>query len=182
MEKLKNLEQKSLARGIPIIEPEKGEWLFSFIKERKPQKILELGTANGYSGIILGSSGAELTTIEIDEKIAQEAMQNFTKFKINAKIIMGDGVSIVNDLTQRSKDYYDLIFIDFAKKKYIKILENCINLAQENGYIIADNINMSGCADFKQKVLNHKRLETKIIEIKDNLSLSKVIPLPRISP
>lgn len=165
--KLKELEKESISRGIPIIGSEKGTWLYDKILELKPKKVLELGTANGYSGIILGSEGAELTTVELDSKIAEKAKSNFEKFNINARIIIGDGVEEIKKLDEN----FDLIFIDFAKKKYIKILEDCIRLGK---YIIADNISFEGCQDFKEKILNDKRLETEIIDIKDGLSFSKV--------
>ena len=87
---LKELEKESLEKRIPIIGSKKGKWLLDKIKELKPKKILELGTANGYSGIILGSENGELTTLEINPKIAEEAKNNFNKFKIKNKIIIGD--------------------------------------------------------------------------------------------
>jgi len=106
IEKLRQLEQESQSRGIPIVGAAKGAWLFSKVQELKPRRVLELGTANGYSGCILGSEGAELTTLEIDDKIATEAKENFAKFNINATIIVGDGVSTVKDINGE----FDLIF------------------------------------------------------------------------
>jgi predicted O-methyltransferase YrrM len=164
--KLKELEKESISRNIPIIGSEKGTWLYNKILELKPKKILELGTANGYSGIILGSEGAKLTTIELNSKIIAEAKSNFKKFNINAKIINGDGVKEIKKLNEK----YDLIFIDFIKKEYITILEDCIRLGK---YIIADNINFKRCKNFKEKILNHPKLKTEIINIKDGLSFSK---------
>lgn len=155
--KLKNLEKESIKRKIPIIGSRKGEWLLSIIKKEKPKEILELGTANGYSGIILGSEGARLLTIELAEKSAEEAKENFKKFKINAKVIVGDAVEVVRRLNRK----FDLIFIDFAKKNYIDVLEDCIRLT--NKTIIADNINVEACKDFKEAILNDKRLKTEII-------------------
>ncbi len=172
IEKLKDLEKESLGRGIPIIASEKGDWLYERVKEIKPKKILEVGTANGYSGIILGSLGGELITIEIDRKIAEEAKENFKKFKINAKIVIGDGVREVKKLAGSNNPIFDLIFIDFAKKKYIKVLDNCIKLVKKNGIIIADNIAMKNCSDFKAAIIKNKRLKTEIINIKDELSYS----------
>ena len=75
--KLQVLERESIARGIPIIGSKKGSWLLQKVRETKPARILELGTANGYSGCILGSEGAELTTIEVNALIADEARNNF---------------------------------------------------------------------------------------------------------
>ena len=165
--KLKELEKESISRSIPIIGSEKGTWLHNKVLELKPKKVLELGTANGYSGIILGSEGAELTTVEIDPKIAEEAKSNFKKFNINSKIIVGDGVEEIKKLDE----IFDLIFIDFVKKKYIEVLEDCIRLGK---YIISDNISFESCQDFKEKILNHSKLKTEIIDIKDGLSFSKV--------
>lgn len=175
--KLGLLEQDSIKRKIPILGKEKGIWLYGKVKELQPKRILELGTANGYSGIILGSEGSELTTIELDEKIAEEAMINFANFNVNAKILIGDGVKIVNELASVEKNHhsFDLIFIDFAKKRYIEILESCLKLTKQNGAIIADNITMGGCQDYKKAVLNDSRLKTEIVDIKDGLSCSEKI-------
>ena len=65
LEKLKSLETESIGRGIPIIGSGKGRFLYEKVLEAKPKKVLELGTANGYSGIILGYLGAKLTTIDV---------------------------------------------------------------------------------------------------------------------
>ena len=170
---LTELEQQSKEKKIPIIGSEKGTWLLSKIKELKPKRILELGTANGYSAIILGSEGASITTIELDDKIAEEAMRNFSLFNTKAEIIIGDGVEIVHDLVSKNKGSFDLIFIDFAKKKYLPVLEDCLQLVRQGGLIIADNISFDGCQDYKKEVLSNSQLKTEIIEIKDGLSCSE---------
>lgn len=174
LQKLKLLEEESMARKIPILGSDKGTWLYQKVKEVKPKKILEIGTANGYSGIILGSSGAELITIEINEKIAEEARNNFIKFKIKAQILLGSGVELVHELAEKNNKY-NLIFIDFAKKEYINILESCVKIISPKGWIIADNINKEKCQNFKYAVLDHPQLKTEIINIKDGLSCSRKI-------
>ncbi len=170
--KLQSLEQESIARGIPILGSKKGAWLLKKIQEKKTQQILELGTANGYSGCILGSQGAELTTIEINAIMAEEARKNFQKYNVKAKVIVGDGVEIVKRLVAEKSDYFDLIFIDFAKHKYLTVLENCIKLVKKGGFIIADNITMDRCKDYQEAVLHHPQLKTELIPIKDGLSSS----------
>ena len=165
--KLKKLEKESIRRGIPIIGSERGEFLLKIIREEKPKEILELGTANGYSGCILGSEGGKLLTIELAEKSAEEAEENFKKFKINAEIILEDAVEVVKKLNKK----FDLIFIDFAKKNYIDVLEDCIRLT--NKTIIADNINVDDCRDFKKTILSHPLLETEIININDGIGYSR---------
>lgn len=168
--RLKYLEKESLERGVPIIGNKKGKWLLDKIKELKPKKILELGTANGYSGIILGSENGKLVTIEINPEIAKEAENNFSKFKIKNKIIIGDANSEIKNIMGK----FDLIYIDHEKKGYIKVLEECIKRLNKNGVIIADNISFENCQDFKKAVLNHFKLKTKIINIGDGLSFSRI--------
>lgn len=172
---LAELEHDCLERGIPIIGSEKGEWLQKLVQKTKPTKILELGTANGYSGIILGSMGAKLITIEKEAALAEEAECNFDQFKINAEVIIGDGITIVHNLVQDRKNQgsFDLIFIDFAKNKYLPVLEDCVKLVKKGGFIVADNITMPGCKDYKKAILNHHKLKTEIITIKDGLGCSE---------
>ncbi len=177
LDNLQELEELSIKRGIPIIGREKGAWLVQMVKETDAKRILEIGTANGYSGCILGSEGAELTTIEIDGLIAKEAQRNFEKFKINARIVVGDGVNITQQMVQDENNHgsFDLIFIDFAKNKYVEVLHNCIILAKEHGLIIADNITMAGCLDYRKTVFAHPQLKTEFIDIKDGLSCSEKV-------
>lgn len=175
LQKLQLLEQESLARGIPILGSKKGTWLLQKVQELKPKRILELGTANGYSGCILGSEGAEFTTIDVNAIIAEEARQNFKKYGIKAQVLVGDAVEIVKRLAKEKQEYYDLIFIDFAKNRYMNVLENCIKLVRKGGLIIADNITMDGCQDYKEAVLKHPQLKTELIPIKDGLSSSTKI-------
>mgnify|MGYP001619677750 CR=1 FL=1 len=177
IEDLQELELESIRRGIPILGREKGEWLLKFVCEHAPTRVLELGCANGYSGCILGSERAELTTIDINRQIVIEAEENFKKYGVRAKIIVGNGVEIVQQMAgrERFQAYYDIIFIDFAKKQYLTVLEDCLRLVKRRGYIIADNITMEGCFDFKERVLHDSQLQTELIEIKDGLSVSRKI-------
>ncbi len=170
LDDLKELEQESRDRGIPIIGSEKGAWLLKQVQEIKPKTILELGTANGYSGIILASEGAKLTTVEQDDTIAKEAWVNFVTFNLEPQLIIGDGSIIIHSFPD---NHFDIIFIDFAKKKYFTILEEAIRTVKKGGYIIADNITMEGCQDFKKAIEHDERLRTEIITIRDGLSKSE---------
>ena len=159
------LEQESIARGIPIVGAKKGKWLYDHIQIIQAQKILELGSANGYSGCILGSTGAELVTIELDPIIAREAVKNLAFYHIKARVLAGDAVAEVEKLARDQKNHhtFDFIFIDFAKKKYLSVLENCISLLTVGGYIVADNILFAGCANYKKRVQEHSQLQTELI-------------------
>jgi len=174
---LQDVENESIMRGIPILGREKGMWLWNKVKQIQPERILELGTANGYSGIILGNEGAELVTIEINPQMAEEAKKNCAQFSVNATIIIGDAVEEVHKLAQdkNNLESFDIIFIDFAKAKYIEVLDNCLKLVKKGGFIIADNISMEGCHDFKIAVLKHPQLKTELVRIKDGLSCSERI-------
>jgi predicted O-methyltransferase YrrM len=177
LEQLFHLERESINRGIPIIGREKGKWLYKKIQTVQPQEILELGTANGYSGIILGSSGARLLTIEHDSARAREAQQNFRTFSIQATVHVGDAVSYVRALAQdpKNKGRFGIVFIDFAKHKYLTVFADCFFLTKPGGFIIADNITMEGCKDFKDHILREKLLKTELISIQDGLSCSIVL-------
>lgn len=174
---LQDLEYESISQGIPIVGRGKGTWLLGKVREIQPERILELGTANGYSGIILGSEGAELTTIDINPEITKKARENFAKFNVNARIVIGDAVQVVQKmmLDENNEETFDLIFIDFAKEGYMKVLENCIRLVKKGGLIVADNITFPGCQDYHKAVLKHPQLRTEIIVIKDGMSCSERI-------
>ncbi len=176
-EDLRLLEQESVARGIPIVGAKKGKWLYDKIEELQPQKILELGSANGYSGCILGSTRAELLTIELDSVIAQEAKKNYSFFQVKAKIIIGDAVAEVEKMAKDVKSHkqFDIIFIDFAKKKYLTVLEDCISLLKTGGYIIADNIMFLDVQEYRKRVQDHPQLQTEIIPILDGIACSQKI-------
>jgi len=178
---LQELELEAVKSGIPIIGAEKGNWLYSKVKELQPKRVLELGTAVGYSGIILGSEGAELTTIELDGRMAKEAEENFEKFRTAAKVIIGNAVDEVRKLAgkNRHNKKFDLIFIDHTKSQYREVLDDCFQLLRPCGLLIADNITFAGCQDFKDAVLNHRELKTEIINIRDGLSCSQKLAVPK---
>ena len=175
IQQLDALALQSRERGIPIIGSEKAAWLLAFIQQTKPARILELGTANGYSGLLLSSEGGELTTIEINPLAAAEAKDNFQKWHRGVQIVVGDAVTIVAELARAKQGWFDLIFIDFAKKKYLSVLKDCLVLVKKGGFIIADNITMPGCADFWGAVQSHPLLETEFIDLGDGLSCSRKI-------
>jgi len=170
---LDHLAHDSTVRGIHIIGKAKGAWLWNTMHDLQPQQVLELGTANGYSGCILGSTGAHLTTIERDNHLAHEAKGTFAHFNINATVIIGDALTEIKRMTTPHKNFFDVIFIDFAKRSYFQALNACKTMVKHGGRIIADNITMEGCTDYRNAVTTDTELETTIINIKDGLSCSK---------
>ena len=172
--KFREFEKECLAKNLPTIDRKRADWLYNKVKQVKPRSILEIGTLNGYSGCILGSQGAKLTTIELETDKAEEARESFKKFGIDAEIIVADGVEVVKNLVKR-KERFDLVFLDFAQRRYIEILENCIKLVGKGGLVIADNILLPKCKEYLDAVKNHPKLKTEIIEISQGLTCSQKI-------
>ena len=166
---LKFLEEIASKEDIPIIGREKGRWLLEQVQKENPSRILEIGTAIGYSGVILGSLGGHVICLELSEDAIPRAKKAFEKFNIDYGIILGDAVETIKALDGD----FDMIFIDFDKAQYISVLEDCIRLCKKGGVIIADNMSFPEVQEFKEKVLNDSRLDSKLIPIKDGMIWSR---------
>ena len=137
-EKLHNIEEYAKKFNIPIIQKEGIEFLEQFIKEHNIEKILEIGTAIGYSSIKMAliSKKMRITSIERDEERYQEALKNINSFSLQDRIntILGDALTL--DLSEK----YDLIFIDAAKAQNKKLFLKYEKNLREDGYIITYNL------------------------------------------
>ena len=190
-EELEKIKQKALEEHIPIIMDDTLEVIENYLKENKPHKILEIGTAVGYSAIcfteILAEDG-QIDTIERDSERVKEAKENIKKAEVENKINIyeGDAVEILPTL----KNKYDVIFIDAAKGKYPFFLKEALRMLNENGIIFADNILYKGYVmsdynkhkqrtavrnlrEYIKEVEENPKLETKILEVGDGLAISK---------
>jgi len=151
MNTLEEIEQYAKDNYVPIARKQTVEYLIKLIKENKYQSFLEIGTAIGYTSLILSKTfeNLKILTIEHNEKRAKIAKENFKKFNVekNINFVIGDAVSY-----QVDKEY-DLIFIDAAKKKNALFLDKFSNNLSKNGTIIVDNMNLD---DF-----NHMAKEKK---------------------
>ena len=161
------------------------------LKEIKPKKILEIGTAVGYSAMCFSEylqEGGKIDTIERDEERIAQAKENIVKVGVQEKIniIEGDAVEILPNLNEK----YDMIFIDAAKGKYPFFLQESLRMLNENGIIFADNILYKGyvMSDYNKhkqrtavrnlreyiaEVTNNPELETEILEVGDGLAITK---------
>ena len=140
-EKLNQIKQKALEEHIPIIMDDTLQVIEQKMKQNRPGKILEIGTAVGYSAICFTEFLAEngkIDTIERDEERIQEAKKNIKDMELEDKINIysGDAVEILPTLTGK----YDMIFIDAAKGKYPFFLSEALRMLAPNGTIFADNI------------------------------------------
>lgn len=149
----------SMQNRVPIIQDESIEYITSFIKENKVKTILELGTAIGYSAIKMAevANDLQITTIEIDKRKAEEARKNIKKAGLEGrvKVINADAM----ECNFRGK--VDLIFLDAAKGKYIKLFNKYSSNLTFGGAIIADNLHFHGMVE--DESLTHNRGTKKLI-------------------
>ncbi len=190
-QELEKIKQKALEEHIPIIMDDTLEVIEKYLKENKPHKILEIGTAVGYSAIcfteMLDEDG-QIDTIERDTERVKEAKENIKKAEVENKINIyeGDAVEILPTL----KNKYDVIFIDAAKGKYPFFLKEALRMLNKNGIIFADNILYKGYVmsdynkhkqrtavrnlrEYIKEVNENPELETEILEVGDGLAISK---------
>ena len=190
---LQKVKEKAIENHIPIIMDDTLEVIGKYLEELKPKKILEIGTAVGYSAMQFSKylqDGGRIDTIEREQDRFEEAKVNIKNCEVEDKInlLYGDAVEILPTLN----DNYDMIFIDAAKGKYPFFLEQALRMINVGGLIIADNILYKGyvLSDYnkhKQRTaVTHLRqyiadisvnetLETKILEVGDGLAISKKI-------
>lgn len=190
-QELEIIKQKALEQHIPIIMDDTLEVVDEILTKLKPKKILEIGTAVGYSAMCFSEylvEGGKIDTIERDEERIAEAKENIKKVGVEEKINIyeGDAVEILPTLN----DKYDMIFIDAAKGKYPFFLKEALRMLNEGGVILADNILYKGyvMSDYnkhKQRtavrnlreyihdVTNNPNLETEILEVGDGLAITK---------
>ena len=191
MKHIEEIKQKALDNHIPIIMDDTLLEIEERMKESKLTKILEIGTAVGYSAICFSdflSENGKIDTIERDIERANEAKENINKMKLEDKIniIVGDAVEILPTLNKK----YDMIFIDAAKGKYPFFLKEALRLLADNGTIFADNILYKGyvMSDYNKhkqrtavrnlreyiaEVTQNPNLETEILEVGDGLAITK---------
>lgn len=142
------LEMEEFARehNVPIVTKEVAEYLKFLVESHNFKNILEIGTAIGYSGTIMGrvakENGGKLTTIEIDEVRYNQALENFKKANLDDNVIaiLGDGVEEIKKLN----DTFDFIFIDASKGHYMEFFKDSYERLSDNGIIFIDNIMFRG--------------------------------------
>ncbi len=186
-----NLKKTAKANHIPIIQDEGLEFIINYIKENNVKKILEIGTAVGYSSIAFASidKNINITTIERNDDMYKEAIKNINDFNLNnqIKVIHDDALNI------NINDKYDLIFIDAAKSQYINFFEKYKNNLDTDGVIITDNLSFHGLVEDDSKtnnrntkqlvkkirnyiefLKNNEEFKTEFLSIGDGISVSKL--------
>ena len=190
IEKFNEIKKHALERHIPIIMDDTLNVIEERLRARKTNRILEIGTAVGYSAICFSEflePNGIIDTIERDEERIKEAKENIKIIDDNKKINIYecDAVEMLPTINEK----YDMIFIDAAKGKYPFFLEQALRLLKKDGIIFADNILYKGyvMSDYnkhKQRTaVTHlreyiklttedPRLNTEILEVGDGLAIT----------
>lgn len=187
------MEEYARINHVPIIEAEVRNFLSTIVFLKKPSKILEIGTAIGYSSIVMKKAYelAKITTIEINYESAKLAKENFSKHGYeDIKIINEDASSALEKLEEK----FDLIFIDAAKGQYINYFKLAKGLLNKDGIIVCDNVLFRGMVahkelaekrhrkvtivkrlrEFLEEITDDSKYETSIIPIDDGMSISRI--------
>lgn len=191
---LKEIEDEARAEGIPIVQPEVGQLLLCLARLRGARRVLEVGTATGYSALWLiqglGQEGT-LTTIELDPVRARKARENFQRWFGGSTgpiaLLEGDALEILPSL----QGPFDLIFVDAAKGQYPEFLQQVERLLVPGGLLVADNVLFRGMVakqdeevdrryrtlvrrlrEFLKRLTGHPGWDTSVLPIGDGVALS----------
>lgn len=142
---LEELEQTALETGVPVIRREMQSFIKTLLAMKKPKRILEVGTAVGFSTLLMceyGPSDLKITTIENYEKRIPIVKENFKKAEREEQITLleGDAGEILKTLSGT----YDFIFMDAAKGQYINWLPDILRLMEKGSVLVSDNVLQEG--------------------------------------
>jgi len=191
-EVLDDIARGNAQRGLPLIDAEVGALLRMLATAIDALRILEIGTAIGYSGIWLAGAlppDGSLFTLEIDQDRAREAKQNFTRAGLADRIsvIVGDAKLMVAKVAGP----FDLIFQDGAKQLYTPLLDRLVSLLRPGGLLVTDNVLWDGevvpgflpkpvrdendtraIAEYNQRLAAHPDLITATVPLRDGVAIS----------
>lgn len=192
-EKIEEIKKKALEEKVPIIMDDTLDVMSKYLLELKPNNILEIGAAVGYSSICfvdLLEKKCIIDTIERNKERASQTRKNIIETELNDNINLyeGDALEILPKLNNK----YDAIFIDAAKGKYPFFLKESLRLLNSNGIIFADNVLYKGYVlgeynehkhrtavrnlrEFIKDATDDSDLDTKILEVGDGLAIIKKI-------
>lgn len=190
--KLRELEEFAKENRVPIAQKETIKFLQFMVSMKKPLRILELGTAIGYSAIVMyeaAGTNPHITTVERSEEMIKYAKKNIESFQLDEKIIIEEGDCL--EVLEKLKEPYDLIFMDAGKGHYNHFLPHCLRLLNQDGIIIADNVLFRGMVasdelvkrrkitivkrmrKYLELVSQDKELVTSVIPIGDGIAVTK---------
>ena len=188
---LARMEAEARSENIPIVGAHEGALLYLLVKIAGAKRVLELGSATGYSGIWLlrGTMGGALTTFEVDHKRAERARANFAEAGLESRalVLEEDAIGGLQKLEAR----FDACFIDLlnafpSEEVTLRAAELCLERLDEGALLMADNALRQGevikpktqqarnVAAYNEWVSKHSRLESVVIPIRDGLSVARV--------
>lgn len=192
-ELLDEIEKYGRDNKIPILLDDSLEFISNILKDIKPYRVLEIGTAIGFSSICFSkylSEGGRIDTIEIEPLRVEQALENIKRVGVEDRIrvLEGDALDILPYLNEK----YDVVFIDASKGKYIEFFEHALRLCKVGSYILADNVLYKGMVmsdynkhkqrtavnklrEFIDIVMENKNLDSSLHDIGDGLMICKVI-------
>ena len=196
-EELIKLEEEAHDNKVPIIKKETQGLLHFLIKTQKVKKILEVGTAIGFSALFMSkysSDDCQITSIERGEKYLIQARKNLADtrypYKDKISLIEGDAVDVLQDLVDKGESY-DFIFLDAAKGQYINFLPNLLKLLDKSCLLVTDNVLQDGTVvnsryairrrdrtihsrmrEYLYTITHMEELESIILPVGDGVSIS----------
>ena len=189
---LDRIEEEALASGVPVIRRETQSLLRFLLDAHRPMRILEVGTAVGFSALFMSEyapDGCRITTIENYEKRIPIARQNFVRAGRTDQITLleGDALEVLKGL----EGSYDLIFVDAAKAQYITYLPEVLRLLTAGGILVSDNVLQDGdiiesrfaverrnrtiharMREYLYALTHHEELTTSILPLGDGVTVS----------
>jgi predicted O-methyltransferase YrrM len=190
-EPIVELEKFAEENNVPIIQKEVSKFLYVIGSVLKPSKILEVGTAIGYSAIIFSKflkDNGKIITIEKSEKMWQEAEKNIEKFNLKdtITILKGDALDVLPNINES----FDMIFIDASKGHYDEFFKFAKKYIRDGGMIISDNVLYKGMIatedlvvrrkktivnrmrNYLNNLVNDEEFDTSILPIGDGVAIS----------
>lgn len=182
---LEALEQYALENRVPIIRREMQSFIKMFLALNKPKRILEVGTAIGFSTLLMceyGPKDMEIVTIENYEKRIPIAKENFRKAHREGQITLWEGDA--GEILRELEGSFDMIFMDAAKGQYINWLPDVMRLMKNGGVLISDNVLQEGdiieshyLVERRNRTI-YKRMREYLYELKHNPALvTSILPL-----
>ena len=179
---LDELEKYSIETNVPIIRKPMQSLIKFLLTLKTPGNILEVGTAIGFSAVLMAENlpkDSSITTIEKYEKRIPIAKENFEKFGVSDRVTLleGDATDILKEL----KGPYDFIFMDAAKGQYINFLPDILRLLSKDGILLTDNVMQEGDILESKYVVErrnrtiYKRMREYLYELTHNDMLTTVI-------
>lgn len=187
----KELRDYASEHRVPILRRDAAAFLRTLVSLKKPSRILEVGTAIGYSAILMSKSSPEshIDTVEIDTDSVVLARQNIKKAgaENQIRVIAGDGNEVLAALTKP----YDMIFMDAAKGQYIHLYDDAMRLLNKDGLLVCDNCIFYGkvldkpedaphkhrtivanLRAFLEKMMNDSALDASLLDVGDGMAIA----------